>query len=291
MGARSCLFVLILAGCASHAPKATEQAGAFRSKYPIVLHHGFLAGSSMHWPGAKAALHEKGYLAYGTEVFAASSIEVRGRQLAKQIDEILKVSGAVKVNVIAHSMGGLDARFVVSTLKYGDRIASVTTLSTPHRGTPLADQMMKKSPAGLKLWGFLVDVAARLSNGASTFSKFEAMDAVKNLTEAYVEHEFNARNPDDPKVYYQSWAGQTTPKRYNLIKEILRDNYQTIYAVRGENDGVVPVSSGAWGVFRGTVAADHLSLAGYSFSEPHEPEFDHIKFLAGIAEELAAKGF
>src|SRR6185369_6230360 len=44
-----------------------------------------------------------------------------------------------KVNILAHSMGGLDARFAIARLGLADRVASLTTVATPHRGTALAD--------------------------------------------------------------------------------------------------------------------------------------------------------
>src|SRR6185295_1663942 len=67
--------------------------------------------------------------------------EVRAQAIAKQIDTILARTGKAKVNLVGHSQGGLDARILASPngLKYGDRIASVTTVATPHRGTKVAD--------------------------------------------------------------------------------------------------------------------------------------------------------
>src|SRR5205814_1408651 len=43
------------------------------------------------------------------------------------------------VHVIGHSMGGLDARFMVAKLGMETRVLSLTTVGTPHRGSPFAD--------------------------------------------------------------------------------------------------------------------------------------------------------
>jgi pimeloyl-ACP methyl ester carboxylesterase len=63
--------------------------------------------------------------------------EARAAQLAVQVDAVLARTGARKVNLLGHSQGGMDARVLVSGLGYADRVASVTTVATPHRGTPL----------------------------------------------------------------------------------------------------------------------------------------------------------
>src|SRR5262249_46024994 len=43
------------------------------------------------------------------------------------------------VNIIAHSMGGLDARHLISRLGFSGRVRSLTTVATPHRGSALAE--------------------------------------------------------------------------------------------------------------------------------------------------------
>src|SRR5436190_277798 len=54
-----------------------------------------------------------------------------------------------KVIIIAHSMGGLDARYMISRLGMADRVAALVTLSTPHHGSPYADWCLKN--LGMKL--------------------------------------------------------------------------------------------------------------------------------------------
>src|SRR5207249_8887306 len=59
------------------------------------------------------------------------------------------------VNIVAHSMGGLDARYAISQLGLGGRVASLITIGTPHLGTPLAD-------AGHALFGRITRLLRRI---------------------------------------------------------------------------------------------------------------------------------
>ncbi len=285
-------LVLISAGCSSTPiPKRNPSVGTC-SKYPIVLHHGFISGRALQWPGAKEALEKKGCRVFSTEVSAAQTIPIRAQQLSLQIEQILQETGFPKVNIITHSMGGLDARYLISSLKYSDRVASLSTVSTPHRGTPLANWAVSKShELGGQILHLILDLAARLANSTTTFSKVDVAATFNNLKEDYVEREFNPKNPDNPRVYYQSWAGKAVKSRRNVIKSILMDTYDIIFETRGENDGIVPISSSAWGVFRGVIEADHLRLAGHSFDDPTEGSFDQNQFLENITAELRMKGF
>src|SRR5204863_998767 len=91
-----------------------------------------------------------------SRVHPTSSIELRARQLRAQILLSLRAQGCPKgrVIIIAHSMGGLDARYMISRLRMADRVAALITVSTPHRGSPYADWCLKnlgKRMGGMKL--------------------------------------------------------------------------------------------------------------------------------------------
>lgn len=287
------LFLLLFLNACTSAPDplVTEVLGKSKSKYPFLLHHGFLSGRRLQWPKAKSFITSRGYLVFTTEVSAAQSIEDRAKQLKVQVDEILQTTGSKKINLIAHSMGGLDARYLISSLKYADKVASLTTVATPHRGTPIAGYMLNGTSAMKKWWlGFLMNVMARFSNPTSSFSSVDSLVVLENLGEEFMEKRFNPANPDHQDVYYQSWAGVLHPARVNLVGSALRPTFDVIYAARGENDGMVPVSSAAWGVFRGVLQGDHWETSGSEISSP-EPFFNHREFLFSVVEELSKKGY
>lgn len=112
-----------------------------RSRHPIVLAHGMLGfrklfGAVEYFDGVKDALEREGAEVYVTEVSCAGSSVQRGEQLLGQVLEVVRKSGARRVNLIGHSQGGIDSRYVAAVRP--DLVASVTTVGTPHQGADLA---------------------------------------------------------------------------------------------------------------------------------------------------------
>src|SRR5690606_8489042 len=94
--------------------------------HAIVLHHGFMDGESiLAFKGIRDHIRAKGISVLQSEVSSANTIEFRAAQLKEQIETFRKQNGFEKVNIIAHSMGGLDARYLISTLGYGEQVASL----------------------------------------------------------------------------------------------------------------------------------------------------------------------
>jgi triacylglycerol lipase len=112
-----------------------------KTKYPIVLAHGMsgfddLAGVVDYWYGIPGDLRDYGAKVYVTTVSQFNSTELRGEQLIDQIETIVAISGKPKVNLIGHSHGGLDVRYVAAVRP--DLVASVTSVGSPHKGADLA---------------------------------------------------------------------------------------------------------------------------------------------------------
>jgi triacylglycerol lipase len=138
--------------------------------------------------------------------------------------------------------------------------------------------------------------------------------AYTQLSEAYAPI-FNAAKQDDPRVYYQSWAGvsnvlgipndQDDPAcggvwwggKHRIDRMDARLLLTAPIVAHGfdmrPNDGLVTVESAKWGVFRGCVPADHLDEigAGGERGTHADSGFDHVRFYRDLAFELAAKGF
>jgi triacylglycerol lipase len=72
-------------------------------------------------------------------VYEYASVEKRAQQLQSQLFDIRERFNSDKLNIIAHSMGGLDARYAITHLKAHEVVASLTTIGTPHRGSPYAE--------------------------------------------------------------------------------------------------------------------------------------------------------
>lgn len=263
---------LVLAGCmaesvadddASEGPAALASTLSNRTRLPIVLLHG-MAGFDQIGPldyfyGVKSRLVSDGYQVFVTEVDPFQRIEVRAAQLAPQIQSILSRTGARRVHLIAHSQGGLDARYLVSRLGFGDRVATVTTISTPHRGTRVADVALGILPGPAEsLLAFL----ANIIGGGGQDLRGQAYQ----LTEQYASSVFNPTTPNDPRVLYYSVAGVTHAAVLDIWHEDVCDPLlwvgYALLAGHSSNDGLVSVDSARHGIFLGTVPADHFDEVG-----------------------------
>ncbi|MDO5769368.1 MAG: triacylglycerol lipase [Psychrobacter sp.] len=114
------------------------------TKYPIVMAHGFLGwnralGFLDYFNDIPQTLIQNGAEVYSTKTSTVNSVEVRGEQLAQQIRTITAVTGSDKVNLIGHSQGGLDARYAAGIDP--QRVASITTVATPHNGAQIGDKI------------------------------------------------------------------------------------------------------------------------------------------------------
>jgi triacylglycerol lipase len=89
----------------------------------------------------ESLLREHGYSVYTSRTDGFGSIENNAAQLKAQIQEILQDKGVDKVNLIAHSKGGLDSRYMIERLNMAEHVASLTCLCTPHKGSKLATHL------------------------------------------------------------------------------------------------------------------------------------------------------
>jgi triacylglycerol lipase len=217
---------------------------------PIVLVHGLLgfdrltvAGYTManYFPGIVQKLAEAGNRVLVPALSPTGGVADRARQLK---DFILANSKGEPVHILAHSMGGLDARYMISCLDMAPQVLTLTTLGTPHRGTPFAD------------WG--IQRLARLVQPVLNFLGLPSQ-GFYDVTTAKCR-DFNDLVRDVPQVRYFSVAG-----RHNgsfLTPEWLLP-YHIVRRVEGDNDGVVSIASAKWGEDQDVWEGDHLSLVNW----------------------------
>ncbi|MDO8267080.1 MAG: triacylglycerol lipase [Moraxellaceae bacterium] len=142
-----------------------------RTRYPIVFAHGLSGfaniGPIEYWHGIPADLNANGASTYVTQVSAFQSNEYRGEQLLQQVQEIMAISGAAKVNLLGHSQGAPTARYVAAMIPA--RVASVTTVGGVNKsGSPVADVILAASQ--LPVVGAIgTDLLTSLVNGFGAF--------------------------------------------------------------------------------------------------------------------------
>lgn len=291
------------------APLGPDPAGA-PTRYPIVLVHGFMGSqTSPLWSFYKLAdtLRADGHIVIEANLPPFDAPAGRARVLATQIDAAIAQHG--KVNLIAHSQGGLDSRYLISSLGYGNRIASLTTISSPHNGTAMADKALGLVPGGLD-----PAVNTALKKLGLDVADVNVRAALTALAEQNAPA-FRAANPDDARVYYQSWAGVSSPTGVAgsvdlsvcegkvLFDEGTLDKLGTLMpsliwkivghgARQDANDGLATVVGAKHGNFRGCIPADHMDEVG-QVQDTFDPAtgWDHLRFYRNVAFELSTRGF
>jgi triacylglycerol lipase len=244
------------------AGRADTLRGTGTPKHPIVLAHGLLgfaelklAGSYLpsinYWRGIKDALSANRAEVITTSVPPSGSIEHRAAKLAEDIEAQAK---GKSVNIVAHSMGGLDARYMISRLQPASvDVKSLITVATPHHGSAFADYLLDAIgptylPQLYRLW-------ERTTGWEPS--------AFAQLTTRYMAEEFNPRTPDDPTVRYFSYGAMVRYKPPLLSP--FRLTHAVIQEREGPNDGLVSVESSKWGTYKGTLlGVNHLDLINWS---------------------------
>ena len=264
------------------------QPSLIKTKYPVVLMHGFGAlggiSSEGHLHDEAMYLRHYGVWAYAPNVSPYSTIEVRSNYWIERLQFILDETGAEKLNLVAHSMGGLDARYLVHHLNGFEFIASVSTVATPHFGTSVAQKALDQRE-GVKKW--LAQLMNRIGMATKITESPDFLAAVRSLTPAYLEDTFNPKTPDHPDVEYFSWAARAGKGTDVKIHPALAIPNRLIFNAEGENDGLVPVESAKWTGFQGTIDACHARQVGVQLKKG---EFRSTEFFAYVCRFLAEKG-
>lgn len=284
--------------------------------YPIVLAHGFAGferiGPLNYFFMVAADLRSRGETVIEAQVPPFDSSAVRATYLATVIDDTLRATGACKVNLIGHSQGGIDARALVSQLGYGDRVAGLITVASPHRGTPVADAALGLIP-GIS-YDLINALLRALWSITSAPGDAKVQASLRQLSTGYMAREFNPKNPDDRRVKYYSVAGRSSGRmanaecaggawgnsdRIDLLDPLLAVAIPAFALTSPNplspvpNDGLVSVASSRWGNFLGCVPADHLDEVGQigDLLPDLISGFDHRDLYRRLARTLHSDGF
>lgn len=256
------------------------------TKYPIVLVHGLAAKdfSFCRAFGSIAAfLRSQGVSLYVANPDGVGTIARNALQLQKEIENFCAATGCEKVNIIAHSKGGLDARYMISHLNMHTRVASLTTLSTPHHGSHLSTTILKLPRWMIRIVCFFINTFYRIFHDENP----DILAAAQDLTdEAMVT--FNQNTPNHPSVYYQSYASQTSKANAFLVYlpyQISR------YCERDETDGLVSVQSSQWGNYQGQIQGNPNHLQMVALYGTKKKRLAVAKFYLHIINQLGDMGF
>lgn len=248
--------------------------------YPIVLAHGIARFDAVrehfvskfdiadrvpdrlhYFRNIRSHLTARGFEVFHTSVEFAASVRERAGQLKGEVERVLKSTGREKVHVVAHSMGGLDARHMIVDLGMAGRVCSLTTVGTPHKGSSFADWALQH----------------RGEQAVERLHDLINLDGFRDLSSAECL-KFNARaeasEADNEVALYQTYSAYEDERERVYLPLLL--SWDTITKAEGRNDGLVSLDSQRWGEeLRGAsktkkivrksfpVFADHLNEVGW----------------------------
>ncbi len=126
-----------------------------KTRYPIVMVPGAFAfdnafGLLDYWHGITEALRDEGAQVYVVNLSSLAGHETRGEELLADIEEILAITGASKVNLMAHSQGASASRYAAAMRP--DLIASVNCSHCMNEGTHFAGNVVQTIEEGTLLY-------------------------------------------------------------------------------------------------------------------------------------------
>jgi triacylglycerol lipase len=257
---------------------------------PIVLVHGIFGFGQVMVGGVRIAsyfrdipeaLRQRGYTVPDPpQLNPAGTVSERASDLKGYLQNPTNTDVVGKrIHIVAHSMGGLDARFMISRLDMADRVLSLTTIGTPHHGSPIADLILQGGDPKL------LAVIESLN-----------IKGIGDLTTPQCA-QFNRLTPECREVRYYSVAGHFEPPRpLGVPVGVLGLTHDLIQAKEGDNDGLVSVTSATAGsdatkwTLLGNWDANHIRLVNWGTDivpTPAELEDKSImdKYLA-IADRI-----
>lgn len=215
-----------------------------KTKYPLLMVHGVFFRDFRYlnyWGRIPKELKKNGAAIYLGEQQSAAAVRDSAQELAQKIEQIITETGCEKVNIIAHSKGGLDSRYAVSRLGMDQYVASLTTVNTPHKGCLFADNLLARTPEKV-LNGIAKKYNAALKKLGDQNPDFVA--AVKDLTAKSCKT-LNEEAPDIETVHYQSVASKMN--KWTSGKFPMNLSHILVRPFDGENDGLVSIDSARWG--------------------------------------------
>ena len=262
-----------------------------KTKYPIILIHGvFFRDNKLfnYWGRIPRTLSLHGATIYYGEHQSALSVKESARELTARIKLIVERYGCEKVNIIAHSKGGLDCIYAISEFGLAPYVASITTVNTPHRGCIFADNLLNAIPESVK------NKVAAVYNTSLRALGDECPDflaAVGDLTsEACKKRNETLTFPEG--IFAQSIGSVMEHPRKGRFP--LNVSYRYVKNFDGKNDGLVGEHSFAFGEKytllhsdgkRGISHGDVIDLNRENFSG-----FDVRKFYTELVSDLRSRG-
>jgi len=203
--------------------------------------------------------------------------------LKSTIEKILSENKTGKVNIISHSKGGIDSRYLIWKHDFADKIVSLTTICTPHHGAEAADLIYNQKIIHTKMTKKALAIFGKLYGDTNP----NLYNVNYHLTTAKMK-EFNEKVIPDDRVYYQSL--------YTTMRNAFDDlmffySYLYLKLVNGESDGIVSEHSARWGknIFKIEGGISHAEIVDYKKKKISGINIPDI--YIDITDKLSKMGF
>lgn len=264
------------------------------TRYPLLLVHGVFFRDYRYvnyWGRIPSALEKNGATIFYGNHQSAASVADSARELTERIKKIVEETGCEKVNIIAHSKGGLDCRYALSFCGAAPYVASLTTINSPHQGCGFADYLLTAIPekAQQKIERTYNATMRRLGDPSPDF-----MAAVRDLTAARCAQRCREleEHPHTEGILCQSVG--SCLRRGGDGRFPLNLTYRLVKFFDGENDGLVSRDSFPFGErftylqsggYRGISHGDVVDL-----NRENLPDFDVREFYVTLVSQLKDRG-
>lgn len=263
-----------------------------KTKYPIIFVHGVFFRDIRffnYWGRIPKELEKNGATIYYGEQQSALGVAESAAEISERIKKIINETGCEKVNIIAHSKGGLDSRYAITHLGLDRYVASLTTINTPHRGCEFADWLFAKASEGFKnkLSAAYNSTLRKLGDRSPDF-----LSSVKDLCASECK-KLNETTPDAPNVFYQSTASKINKPLRNIPPLCFTSAF--VKRFDGPNDGLVSITSAKWGEKvtvlqsnspEGISHADMIDM-----SRHNRKDIDILEFYVELVSDLKKRGY
>ena len=258
------------------------------TKYPIIFVHGVAIKDKFFiksFGRIDERVKKEGFKIYKSNIDGFGTIENNAMVLRDEIEEILKKEDASKVNIIAHSKGGLDSKCMIKTLGMEDKVASLTTLCTPHKGSPIATNILRLPNWILKIIAFWLNFWYRIFGDKNP----DALTVCKELAESKDIEEETFTISD--KIYCQSYSSRLDKPKDDFIMGIPLMLFH-YFEKDKECDGLVSKESAIFGEYKGLAingSISHSELIDLFASKKKKERI--YSFYIELCKDLAKRGF
>lgn len=259
------------------------------TRYPIILVHGVALKDISRFKAfgkIEKLLRAEGYTVCTSDTDGFGAIETNAEQLKAQIEALLEKTGAKKVNLIAHSKGGLDSRYMMTRLGMMPYVASLTCLCTPHKGSVIATKLYALPKFIKGFLAFWITFWYRIfgDRRPAVLKVCKQLSDTPDGTMALFDD-----TPHDG-VFIQSYSTTLEKSRDDFVMGI-----PLFFSHRFEDipsDGMVSVESSQYGEYKGNatdLSVSHSEIVDI-FAKKSKKEAIY-RFYTSLCEDLAKRGF